>query len=324
MRRRDLSLSEIATELAAYEEELAEFGLPTEMESVARARRWLDLDGDVELFAQAASLRDHFMSTRGTADVAGWAEVGGLWRLAGDVERARFFVERALSYELDWQPYPRSMVGAWYVMGDFSRAVALAGGGLYGVCARAALSGDASGIEGARAGLVRDVMVTLGGPQFARVANPLARWDWIEESFLLEARLTGAAVPSRVEMLERCGVLRDGQASAPPERPPLQVGTRVVHDGWWLEVRDAATAMARVEDELFVGFRREEGRWGAYETSDELTSPEWLFDRAKPSFQDAADEVADLLEVRGKRVAAERLRALISRYDEEVGGMEDA
>ena len=199
------TLQDMRDELARVEGALDEW--PSELERAARIRRWLGEDSRA-LFAQAAAeaervavidVNEHFH-----------AYFGGLWHLAGEAKQARRRLKRAAS-RVDWEPTPSGAAGVLYLLGKFDRAARLAPEECEGWLARGARDRDPSLVLKARDRCLS--WQRLGGDagphEGSGYGTPLKDWDWIEETFRLEAELRGTPVPSHLDILSACGVLRE-------------------------------------------------------------------------------------------------------------------
>lgn len=136
------------------------------------------------------------------------------------------------------------------------------------------------------------------GPHQVSGGDPLTSWDWLEESFLLESRLTGTPVPSHLEMLERLGVLTD--EPRPPAPPPLspKVGLRADHpSGAWLQVDKPDWIEVFVPPSFSVVIRQRFELWGAWVPDAPLSSGEWIVEPEFPDWRHAASEAARTIAV---------------------------
>lgn len=99
--------------------------------------------------------------------------------------------------------------GGHYLLGEHVQAAALAPQAPEGLFARSAIHGNAGLARQAREELLALRPSGLAGPHHEASTGDmaLATWDWIEESFLLEARLLELPVPSHPVMLRRTGRL---------------------------------------------------------------------------------------------------------------------
>lgn len=152
-----------------------------------------------------------------------------------------------------------------------------------------------------RARLVQTALVGGGGPHDSASGDPLTQWDWVEESFLLESRLLGAPAPSHLEMLQHCGVLREGRAPEVPAPCSPEVGLhRGDLDGGWLRVTREDEVVVRVAAELFVVLRRQSGLWGARITDDPDEPGEWVTEPVYPDWRHAAMATAQWVSANGR------------------------
>ena len=209
------------------------------------------------------------------------------------------------------------------MLGKFDRAAQLAPDHPEGWLAVAARDRDPRSIARARDRWVGWQRLDKRGPQHARSPVPLTGWDWIEESFRLEAELRGEPMPSHAEMLRHAGMLRepDEEASFDPPRPAPVVG---FHSAFG----DAGRPSLRVLNEGLARFDLADGRavevlrqrdapeWGVRVLSDpEDDEGQWILDMSKQAFQDAALWAAEWLDLHDDREAAEAMRRLVKVHD---------
>ena len=217
------TLEQMRATLAELEAELPEDREFVRVQ-VARTRRWLDLDGDTELFEEDARELARDTETHGTAGPHFSLEIGGLFHLAADDAAARPYLLDAARNGSGWTS-PRMPAGAHYLLGEHEQAAALDPATPEGLLAQGAADGNAGLARQARDELLSLRPSGQMGPHEAVGSSgaALATWDWIEESFLLEARLLDEPAPTHLEMLRRTGRLLD---AAPPARrdPPLRPG----------------------------------------------------------------------------------------------------
>ena len=212
------TLEQMRARLAELEAEFAEDREFVRVQ-VAWTRRWLDLGGDSELFAEDARDLVRNTETHGTAGPYFSLEIGGLFHLAGNDAAARPFLLDASRNGSIW-PSPQAPAGAHYLLGEHERAAALASGAPEGLLAQSTIDGNPGLARQARDELLSERPSGLVGPhqEVSTGGMALSTWDWIEESFLLEARLLDEPAPTHLEMLRRTGRLLD--AEPPPRRDP--------------------------------------------------------------------------------------------------------
>lgn len=208
-----LRLDELRARLAELQLNRERRGDLVSDERTARLERWIGDDRNLRS-EQFEALAVRLAANVGSeGDAHDWARIGGLWHLAGDEVAARPWLVKAVK-ERRWRAMPHVRAGASYLLGEFDDAVQLGGDGLVAGLAEIARSASAARLPFVRERLMDIAMAFTNGPSDA-VGDSLTTWDWLEESFLLESRLTGAAVPTHLEMLERLGVLTDRP------RPPV-------------------------------------------------------------------------------------------------------
>ncbi len=251
------SVDDLRAGLLDAQQLAASSGSSREAEKASRARRWLGLDGDAEAFAAIASELEEYVDE----DSEPWqlARIAGLWHLAGDDEPTRRWCERVVR-ECRQEVSPWVRAGAFYLQGEFKHASRADEGGAAALLANIVRRKNLDELAEVRAQLVQTALVGGGGPHDSASGDPLTEWDWLEESFLLESRLLGSPVPSHLEMLQQCGVLREGRAPDVPAPCSPEVGLhRGDLDGGWLRVTGEDEVVVRVAAELFVVLRL--GKW---------------------------------------------------------------
>jgi hypothetical protein len=221
-------------------------GSSFEYEQLARAHRWLDEPAMAQrLFAEAEKL-DEKQRTRFLSG-SDYGRRGGLLHLAGDERGARKWLKKALKEAPG--PYEEA---AWrYLLGDDAGALGAAGrepeptSWLRGVAALARARSQRDPAL-AREGRERMAEAIRGDrtPPFAESGSgTMSLFDWLEESFRLEAELAGAPVPDHLAMLEQAGLLkpakpgRSRKRKAPdlPPPPGRYTVTRTTPDGAQVE-----------------------------------------------------------------------------------------
>jgi tetratricopeptide (TPR) repeat protein len=186
-------------------------------EQLARAHRWLDEPtAAAKLFAEAVQ-RDERAFKGGYGSV--WGRRGGLLHLAGDERGARKWLKRALKD--DPGPYDEA---AWrYLTGDHAGALAAAArepepnAYLRGLVAltRARSQRDPALARHARERFAEAIRGVRMPPYMESGSSDMSLFDWLEESFRLEADLAGTGLPDHLGMLEQAGLLN---ATAKPRR----------------------------------------------------------------------------------------------------------
>lgn len=261
-----------------------------EAERGARARRWLGLGGDRERFAQIAERLGGYVERDGVPTQ--WARVGGLWHLAGDTDRAAWWCRR-LTRERRQHVESWTRAGALYLLGDYRTARKADRADPAGWLSDVEIARDLPRLREERETLVLAAQLDDGRPDNLVPGRPLTRWDWVEESFLLESRLLGAPVPSHLEMLQRCGALREGPAPAVPLPCSPEVGLyRSDLHGGWLRVTEEDEVVVRVNAKVFVVLLREFGLWGAQITDHPEEPGEWATEPVYPDWRHAATATA--------------------------------
>lgn len=231
-----LSIDEIRLGLTQAERDAAEFESLTFSERAARAERWLDLDERRNRERFAALARELEVNLDGAGDPADWARVGGFWHLAGDDRAATPWLKRAIK-ERKFAASDTTRAGALYLLGDVRKASKIGGDSTVVRLAEVAHEGAAERLPVIRERLLAVAMDVTRGPQTDDGGTPLTVWDWIEESFILESRLTGTPVPSHAEILERIGVLSSKPRPQSTVADPPEVGHREdLPTGAWLQV----------------------------------------------------------------------------------------
>lgn len=247
--RLKFSLEDLRQRLRRHERMFAEDGDLLSLVAVARTRRWLDLDGSQALFADAATQLERNMRENDTASADGWAWAGGLWHLAGNPANARRLLKKAMRSGIQKPPFLFAAPGTLYLLHKLDRAARIAPDGRLDLLALGAKHRDPELVEQAREGIIKEHRLYTGGPHYSVTGTPLTDWDWIEETFRLEAELHDQPTPDHTEMLRRLGVLRE--ADEPPEieppRPAPRPGFRAE-----LEPRDGQPATLEVVDDDFV------------------------------------------------------------------------
>lgn len=217
---------------------------------------------------------------------------------------------------------PHVRAGASYLLGEFADAVRLGGDGVEAGLAEIARSGSAARLPLIRERLVDIAMASTNGPSDA-VGDPLTTWDWLEESFLLESRLTGAPVPSHLEMLDRLGVLTD--EPRPPVPPMLSpaVGLRVdLPSGAWLGVERPDWVEVFVPPAFRAVLRQHVNEcWGAWIPDGPDSSGEWIVEPEFPDWRHAATATAQWISAnRRPESEAARQAATIAELVVAAGG----
>lgn len=303
------TLEQMRAELGRREEAAAERRGPTRLEPLARVRRWLDAGDDRELFAEAARrLASNVEAERtGGPDMA--SRIGGLFHLAGEPADARRYLLDSLRDPAAWID-PSDRAGAHYLLGAPERAIATAPDSIEALLARAQLDGNPGLARVARERLLAlDPPSGGDGPHLGSGFGgmPLTLWDWIEETFLLEARLLDKPPPSHLEMLERTGRLLDEE---PPARhdPPVRTGWEVTIPTRPPGSGEVAASLKVAEDgevELVLDPRPDHfpsvvlnpdgGQYAVGISSDPYEEIDWVTVPYFDTFQAAAEYAADHL-----------------------------
>lgn len=319
------TLDDIGNALRDHERALAKYGDSMALEQVARTRRWLDEGDQRSSFAQAAADLERAITTNDTASPDSWAMVGGLWHLAGEQRQARRTLKNAVAGGTDWEPTPQGAAGVLYLLGELDRAARLAPANPEGWMAAGARYRDIEPVRRARERLLEWERLEKSGPHLDRSPVPLSAWDWIEESYRLEAEIRDEHPPSHLEMLRSSGLLREldePTEPAPPWRPPRPGFVAVLGAGGddtpRLEVVDDDLVTVDLKPQRVLDFRRHDNAagWGV-RISDGLSSGEWILSPSEPDFQGAAGWAANWLKLRGEPRAAEDLRRLVAAHEAE-------
>lgn len=316
------TVQDMRAALTAHEQTLARYRDSMALEQVARTRRWLDEGDQRALFGEAAEDLEQGFTQANSASPDLWATVGGYRHLAGESKQARKALRKAIAKGTDWEPAPQGPAGVAYLLGNYDLAQRLAPTDPVGWIAAAALDRDLEPVHRARGRWTEWQRLEKSGPQHDRNPVPLSAWDWIEETYRLEADLKGEAPPAHLEMLRHSGLLRSVDEPAAPthRRPP--------RTGFVAELEQAGTATPRLQvvDEDLVTIELEPKRvldmrrydadegWGV-RLSDGISSGEWILSPSEPDFQSAAGWAADWLELRGEPEAGELVRRLVAAHD---------
>lgn len=236
--------------------------------------------------------------------------MAGLWWMAGNALEMERWARVVCGQEA---PDAYDLAGCSYLLGD-DRAAIATGLDLPPVhLARVRLTGEVAGLQQLRADLAQAQTRVGGGPHLAHHGEPLTPWDWIEESFLLEAQLTGAPVPSHLEMLRICGVLvEEGEPrAAVPEPLSPEAGLRVRDGALLLEVLDDGQVRIIVRGDLVVLLLRHAGLWAAAYAHGPEDSPEYLTDHVYPDWRHAWAYACEELASWGEEAAGD-LRQMLA------------
>lgn len=315
------TLEDIQDALRDQEQLLAESSESETLERVARTRRWLDMGAQGPLFAEAAEQIEQGLAKSDTASPDLWAAAGGLRYLAGDEARARRALRTAIAGGTFWEPEPVGAAGVLYLLREFDRAHELAGNDRVGWIAAGARDRDLEQIRRARDSWLDGQRLAKSGPHSYADPIPLSSWDWIEETYRLEAELSGERVPTHLVMLRRSGLLREPGEPVPAAlpRPAPRQGYRATLDGKEvprLEVINDDVVEIELEPGRFLDLKRyrpEEG-WGA-RLAKEASSGQWILSPCEPEFQGAALWAADWLKLHGEPQAREAVRRLVAMHD---------
>ena len=282
------TVQDMRAALTAHEQTLAKYRDSMASSRSARTRRWLDEGDQRALFAEAAEDLKRGFTQANSVSPDLWATVGGYRHLAGESEQARKALRKAIAKGTDWEPAPQGPAGVAYLLGNYDLAQRLAPTDPVGWIAAAARERDLKPVDRARERWTEWQRLEKSGPQDDRNPVPLSAWDWIEETYRLEAELRGEAPPAHLEILRRSGLLRSVDEPAAPShrRPPLRTG-------FVAELKQSGTATPRLQvvDEDLVTIELEPKRvldvrrydadegWGV-RLSDGVSSGEWILSQA--------------------------------------------
>ena len=161
------------------------------------------------------------------------------------------------------------------------------------------------------------------GPQHDYSPHPRTKWDWIEETFRLEAELRCERMPTHLEMLRRTGVLRAARepVEVPSPRPAPLAGSHLAlsADGGppALNVTHADWVTLDLTRDLSIDVARDfpEQGWGVRLREDGDDEGEWILSPSDPEFQGAALWAAGWFELMGNAMAGTHVRRLIDAHD---------
>ena len=195
------------------------------LEQLARAHRWLDEEDEAaRRFREAAADLEDSIEAAGRGDAASRGRTGGLLRMAGDGDAARGWFERALQSG----PGHGEQVALLYLLGDergardaaeqaqesYPRLEAVV------ELARARAENDPDAAARARDVLAGAIRAERTPPFEESGQADLSLFDWLEETFRVEAELRGEQVPDHSEILERAGLAKAAKGSKPAKRAP--------------------------------------------------------------------------------------------------------
>lgn len=210
-------------------------------EQLARGHRWLDRNDKAERWFRKEAVDIE----RDDADGLAW--IGGLLVLAGAPAEAEPWLRRALKPgELALDAEQRA--GVHYLLGEHLEASLVAPGSVPAELARARREGDPAQLPAGRARLLEILRSDRSGPTDVAIGNPWTEWDWIEESFIVEARLRGEQVPSHEQMLRALGLYAD-QAPSRPIKPVPGARAEIVRED---ELGDPVRTTIALEDDGLV------------------------------------------------------------------------
>lgn len=313
------SVDDLHAGLLEAQQLAASTGSSREAEKVARAQRWLGLGGDADAFAAIATELEAYVDEESEP----WqlARIAGLWHLAGDGPRARGWCER-VARERRQEVAPWVRAGVLYLQGEYKKASRADESRAAALLANIAHRQRIDELAEVRAQLVQTALVGGGGPHDSASGDPLTAWDWVEESFLLEARLTSTPVPSGLDMLRSCGVLV--AATSPPSQQPAcpELGLRQEGPhGESLRVSDIDWVEIEVPPTLHLVLREEADLWGAWMVDAPDSSGAWIVDPVYPDWRHAGLEAARWVEVnRGQQSGASEEAQMLRDLLREAAG----
>ncbi|MDQ8046410.1 MAG: hypothetical protein AAGC46_09930 [Solirubrobacteraceae bacterium] len=305
-----LRLDDLRNGLADAEREERDSPGLTSGERAARARRWLDLGDDRERFAALAT---DFGSTEHLR-----VQVAGFAFLAGDAG-TREQIARGLE-----KPYARDFetAGVHYLLGDDDRAIDTGADDVAVDLALLRRSGDPGGIAAVRERrLIPHATGAGDGPHVTHAGDPLTPWDWIEETFRLEAELTGTEVPSHEEMLRRLGVLTDVPRPGPPAPRTPPAGLHLEGDGGVLlrPFEGGNEIQLGEPGQRGVWVREQFDLWGAALLDEHGELHEWILDPIYADWRHAAIEGARIFGADYDAHTGRVMEQLVLRADGDPG-----
>lgn len=187
-----------------------------DLESLGRAHRWLgEKEQASRRFRQAAAIaEEEYGQAISGAPADTLSRIGSLLWRAGELELASSWLRSAAQLE----QRPTHLAPIEYLLGNHARAVEAAS---FAVADPSELDPLMQGIEAIatarrdgvteRAAAARAEFVTVirrdrTGPQRESGAPTLSLFDWLEETFRVQAELDGAAAPDHGEMLRVSGL----------------------------------------------------------------------------------------------------------------------
>lgn len=202
------------------------------LERLGRAHLWLDeiIEGRGRL-REAAAAAESDARERGRGDAHTCGRTGTLLRLAGDHAAAAQWFTRALE---DTREDEVMHVSAYcYLLEDPGSALAAVARAeerwalleIVEALARARVEQAPEPAVAARERAVLSIRAERTPPYLESGSSHLSLFDWLEETFAVEAQLRGEAVPDHAIMLERAGLLspqegRKRRRRRPPDKPP--------------------------------------------------------------------------------------------------------
>jgi tetratricopeptide (TPR) repeat protein len=290
--------------VAAREEAAAqavEFGGNTAYQRLGRAHRWLDEDEPARsAFAEAAADLQALIERGRGKNASTFQKLGHLLRLAGDADSARAAFGQALTMD----PQPPREAELRYMLGEDPGPH----DGFKAQTMRALRTGDASAIAAAREAIVRALRAERSAPDYT--ASELTLYDLLEETFRVEAELSGAPVPDHRAMLERAGLLAAGAPAAPPAIEPPPVGRWTAGDAV-LEQGEEGPIVATLGGDLWLEFVQS---FDEYEVRTWRGHSQLNVTGMHPTFGEAVEAAADSLRSHADEDAVARLTALLREY----------
>lgn len=200
-----ISRMDLETALREAHSEAEQFPDGLAAEKLARAYAWLDrADEARRSFRQSADFIRTEVLDRGKREDSGmWLQYGTMLLKAGDEDAARAAFEHAQGLNDDRLDAGRA-TELRYRLGQ--PPVAEAQRGEHDQFVRALAARDLDALRAAREAAVRVTRKERTLPASNGVGATL--YDLLEESFELEAELTGEPVPDHPGMLERAGLLK--------------------------------------------------------------------------------------------------------------------
>lgn len=201
------------------------------LEGLGRAHRWLDdLEAAVDCFREAAQDVERRIESRGRGDADSRGRIGSLLRLAGDHAASAQWFTRAL--EGTREDEVTHVAAYCYLLEDPESALAAVARAqerwpleIVEALARARVEQAPELAVAAREHTVLSIRAERTPPYHESGSPHLSLFDWLEETFAVEALLRGEAVPDHATMLGRAELLspeegRMRRRRRPPDKPP--------------------------------------------------------------------------------------------------------